>query len=89
MNRFCGNCFNNSLNDHQICSICGFDDNKNYDKAPHALPPGTILNGRYIIGRTLGQGGFGITYTARDHQTGQLVAVKEFFPDSMAIRRAG
>ena len=54
--------------------------------APHGLPAGSILNGRYIIGRVLGQGGFGITYTARDHQTGQIVAVKEFFPDSMAIR---
>ena len=86
MDRFCGNCFNNSLNDQQICTICGFNNKLNHIKAPHSLPAGTILNGRYIIGRVLGQGGFGITYTARDHQTGQLVAIKEFFPDSMATR---
>lgn len=86
MHSYCGNCFNESLNQQGICTLCGFDSNKNIEKAPHALPAGTILNGRYIIGRVLGQGGFGITYTARDHQTGQLLAVKEFFPDSMAIR---
>ena len=86
MDRFCGNCFNNSLNDQQICTICGFNNKLNHIKAPHSLPAGTILNGRYIIGRVLGQGGFGITYTARDHQTGQLAAIKEFFPDSMATR---
>lgn len=56
------------------------------EKYPLALPQGTILAGQYVIGRVLGQGGFGITYQATDHKTGQMVAVKEFFPDSMAAR---
>ena len=86
MSRFCGNCFNETLNEQNICTLCGFDGEENRNMAPHGLPAGSILNGRYIIGRILGQGGFGITYTARDHQTGQVVAVKEFFPDSMVIR---
>lgn len=55
---------------------------------PLALPQRTILAGQYIIEKTLGQGGFGITYRAVDHKTGQKVAVKEFFPDSMATRTA-
>lgn len=53
---------------------------------PLALPQNTILAGQYIIVKTLGQGGFGITYQAADYKTGQKVAVKEFFPDSMAVR---
>ncbi len=53
---------------------------------PLALPEGTVLAGQYIIQKTLGQGGFGITYMATDHKTGGKVAVKEFFPDTLATR---
>lgn len=53
---------------------------------PLALPGGTILAGQYTIDKVLGQGGFGITYMATDYKTGQKVAVKEFFPDSLAYR---
>ena len=56
------------------------------EKYPLALPEGAILNGRYIVGRILGQGGFGITYEAQDYQTNELVAVKEYFPDSLVTR---
>ncbi len=56
------------------------------EKYPLALPQGAILAGQYVISRVLGQGGFGITYQAADHKTGRTVAVKEFFPDTMAAR---
>lgn len=57
------------------------------DRYPMALASGTVLAGQYIIDRVLGQGGFGITYAATDHKTGNKVAVKEFFPDTMAARQ--
>ena len=56
------------------------------EQFPLALQPGTVLAGQYIIQKVLGQGGFGITYMAEDHKTGQKVAVKEFFPDTLASR---
>ena len=56
------------------------------EKYPLALPEGTVLAGQYIVEKVLGQGGFGITYEAKDHKTGRRVAVKEFFPDAMARR---
>ena len=56
------------------------------EKYPLALPEGTVLAGQYIIVKVLGQGGFGITYKATDHKTGGFVAIKEFYPDTMATR---
>ena len=45
-------------------------------KYPLALAAGTVLAGQYIVEKVLGQGGFGITYSATDHKTGERVAVK-------------
>lgn len=57
------------------------------DKYPLALPEGTVLAGQFVIEKVLGEGGFGITYEAKDMSTGERVAVKEFFPDTMATRQ--
>ncbi len=40
----------------------------------------------YEIDSILGQGGFGITYLARDTNLDQLVAIKEFLPSDLAVR---
>ena len=53
---------------------------------PIALHPGSILNGRYVVGRVLGQGGFGVTYVAYDDRTKGRVAIKEYLPTEFAGR---
>jgi len=51
----------------------------------HDLPTDTQL-GEYVIEKTLGVGGFGVTYLARDSQLGTRVAIKEYFPAAYAVR---
>ncbi|MBP3854770.1 MAG: leucine-rich repeat protein [Ruminiclostridium sp.] len=61
-------------------------DCSNYIPAAHHLPTGIVLTGRYIIGKVIGEGGFGITYLGYDERLAVRVAIKEFFPRSIAKR---
>jgi len=53
---------------------------------PDALPLQYRLHW-YVVERVLGQGGFGITYLARDSNLDQSVAIKEYLPSDIATRR--
>ena len=53
-----------------------------------ALRPGARI-GRHEVLAVLGQGGFGITYLARDSQLNREVAIKEYLPTSLAYRSDG
>lgn len=50
-----------------------------------ALPAGYRIH-EYEIERPLGGGGFGITYLARDGNLNLPVAIKEYFPNDLALR---
>ena len=82
----CYNCFQEREAPEGPCPYCGFDLAENERKFPVALRAGTVLDGRYIVGRVLGQGGFGITYLALDTQLNAKVAIKEFMPNDIATR---
>ncbi len=53
---------------------------------PRELRSGTLLGRNYLLGRTLGRGGFGITYLALDTALDMRVAIKEFFPMGLVER---
>jgi serine/threonine protein kinase len=67
------------------CSLCGFEE-KNFQPSPHHLPLRTILNGKYLIGRVLGEGGFGITYIGWDLNLDLKIAIKEYYPTGFVTR---
>ncbi len=81
----CYNCFQDRGNS-LVCPHCKFNAAEDREMYPTALPAGITLGKDYLLGRVLGQGGFGITYVAQDRKNGKLVAIKEYFPDSMAAR---
>lgn len=82
----CPNCFRETYTANG-CSSCGYVYTPP-DAARSCLPPFTVLNERYLIGRVIGSGGFGITYKAYDIYNNQLAAVKEFMPSGIAFRGA-
>ena len=89
--QICYNCFKERPDAQEMgpCPYCGFDLRENQEEYPTALKAGTLLNQRYLIGRVLGQGGFGITYLAWDESLEAKVAVKEYMPGELADRTEG
>ncbi len=85
MMRYCGNCFQEYDDSAGACPHCGYQDRQD-TKGTNCLEQGTILNDRYIIGRVLGAGGFGITYLAYDKLLTQVVAIKEYLPGEFSTR---
>lgn len=59
----------------------------NDGRSPSWLPQGYVVGSRYVLGRILGQGGFGITYLGWDIHKKRPVAVKEYLPRESAIRK--
>lgn len=81
----CPNCFSDKM-EGSICGQCKYDKAKAQTHAL-ALPEFTILHGRYMVGRIIGTGGFGITYKAYDLAEHQIRAVKEYVPRGVVARK--
>lgn len=83
--RLCINCMKEKDPEQNICPHCHFDQST-YTMPPYVLSPYTVLNGRYLVGKVLGKGGFGITYIAMDMMLERVVAIKEFFVQGYMYR---
>ena len=82
--KLCMNCMQTTY-EGGLCCACGWQGSREVRNLLH-LPAGSVLENRYHIGRVLGQGGFGITYLSYDAQQRRRVAIKEYFPQSVASR---
>lgn len=74
--------------EYDVCPYCGYIKDTPPKNKAH-LPGGTMISGRYMLGRVLGYGGFGVTYIAWDSRLNRAVAIKEFFPNSLSTRTIG
>jgi len=83
----CMGCFSEMKEGNAFCTECGYNASAALESiAPHLLRPRTILNGKYLLGKVLGEGGFGITYIGWDLTLDLKVAVKEFYPNGFVSR---
>lgn len=85
----CLGCMEELSHPEEICKKCGFDRTE-YEKnrSARTLPSYTILVGKYLLGKVIGEGGFGINYLAWDLNRECKVAIKEYFPTGLATRDA-
>ncbi len=84
----CNCCFAEYDDSLGVCPVCGYMDGDPADEV-FCLEPGTVINDRYIIGKMLGLGGFGITYKAWDTKLETTLAIKEYFPSGLVNRAPG
>lgn len=88
VNDICVNCMRVIDKNAQYCPACGHERSTYVNKV-HQLPVFTVLQGRYLTGKCLGEGGFGITYLARDLLKSERVAIKELFVQGVISRQKG
>lgn len=81
----CPNCMQSISGEEEKCPYCGFEI-ANYEEKPTCLRPFTILQNKYMLGRVIGVGGFGITYLGWDLNLQTYIAIKEYYPESFVTR---
>ncbi|MDD6327837.1 MAG: protein kinase [Lachnospiraceae bacterium] len=84
----CPNCMQSISGEEEKCPYCGFEI-ANYKEKPTCLRPFTVLQNKYMLGRVIGVGGFGITYLGWDLNLQTYIAIKEYYPESFVTRNTG
>ena len=79
----CLNCLEPSVS--EPCPQCGWSTGDLPENA-NILPPGSLLQDHYRLAKSLGQGGFGVTYLAFDETLEIRLAIKEYLPKDSASR---
>lgn len=86
--KLCMGCMS-QIEDHlAACPYCGFNESV-FRQESYYLAPGTIVGGRYILGRVLSYGGHTISYLGMDAQANRKVIVKEYLPSDFSTRSEG
>ncbi len=87
---FCPVCQASLALDQDLCPYCGAAQGPGASAPARNLAVGSTLHqGKFTVGRVLGEGGFGITYKGAHRDLRRPVAVKELFPLDLGATRLG
>ena len=86
--KYCMGCMEQYEDELNKCPYCGYEEGTQAEQALH-MEPGSILHERFIVGKALGYGGFGVTYIGWDALLEQKVAIKEYLPSEFSTRMPG
>ena len=86
--KLCMGCMK-QIEDHlSTCPYCGFNE-RTLRQESYYLDPGTVIGGKYIVGRVLSYGGHTVSYLGMDAEKEQKVVVKEYLPSDFSTRSEG
>lgn len=86
--KLCLGCMEQIEDSATTCPHCGFNE-ATFQQESYYLTPGTIVGGKYILGKVLKYGGYTVTYIGMDAEKNQKVLVKEYLPSEFSTRSAG
>ncbi len=82
--KYCFSCMNTINGDESVCPVCGASIETTVPA--HHLKAGTVIGGKFVVGKAIGEGGFGITYIGIDIKLDIKVAIKEYYPNGYVNR---
>lgn len=86
--KLCMGCMTNIDDNITTCPHCGYDETTLRQES-YYLDPGTVVGGKYIVGRVISYGGYTITYLGMDAENNRKVMVKEYLPSDFSTRSDG
>lgn len=84
----CMGCMAEIADHEEVCPHCGYRKNTDVKEAYYLLP-GKTVGKKYMVGKVLGYGGFGVTYIGWDTVLNRKIAIKEYLPSDFATRSYG
>lgn len=86
--KLCMGCMNQMDEKLTVCPHCSFNEAALRQES-YYLKPGTIIGGKYIVGKALSYGGYTVTYIGMDAEKTRKVMIKEYLPSDFSTRSEG
>ena len=86
--KLCMGCMKQIEDHYSTCPYCGFNEITMRQES-YYLDPGTVVGGKYIVGRVLNYGGHTVSYLGMDAEKNRKIIVKEYLPSDFSTRSEG
>lgn len=86
--KLCMGCMEEIEDNVTTCPYCGYDETTLQQEA-YYLKPGTVIGGKYILGRVIKYTGYVIKYMGMDAENNRKITITEYLPSDYSSRSAG
>lgn len=86
--KLCMGCMKEIEENVSTCPYCGYNE-KTLRQESYYLSPGTVIGGKYIVGRVLKYKGYAVKYIGMDAENNRRITVSEYLPSDFSTRSEG